>query len=250
MTGSPVLAFPFFTSYPDQPPWSRGSQQRWSCTISLGTGLSCLANQRVAGRPISPAARICGTLAIMTAILTTLLGGFLAIAGGLVGIALGDRRERSRWLRDSQWQASTNLLSALQLLIRRMINVSYLDEKESHDPASAVVASFSEATVAWNSALYSALLITPPEVAAEIPQLDREVDRLLDLAVSRRWKRGEFRKERIKLGRMAAEYLRRARKFAELPDIELPSIWAWDDGSQEPSLDHQSPAEDTLGPTA
>jgi hypothetical protein len=200
--------------------------------------------------PISPAARICGTLAIMTAVLTTLLGGFLAIAGGLVGIALGDRRERSRWLRDSQWQASTNLLSALQLLIRRMINVSYLDEKESRDPESAVVASFSEATVARNSALYSALLITPPEVAAEIPQLDREVDRLLDLAVSRRWKRREFRKERIKLGRMAAEYLRRARKFAELPDIELPSIWAWDDGSEEPSLDDQSPAEDTLGPTA
>lgn len=38
----------------------------------------------------------------MTAVLTTLLGGFLAIAGGLVGIALGDRRERGRWLRDVQ----------------------------------------------------------------------------------------------------------------------------------------------------
>ena len=48
----------------------------------------------------------CSTLVVVTAILTTLLGGFLAIAGGLVGIAIGDRRERSRWLRDSQWQAS------------------------------------------------------------------------------------------------------------------------------------------------
>ena len=176
----------------------------------------------------------------MTAVLTTLLGGFLAIAGALVGIALGDRRERSRWLRDSQWQASTNLLSALQLLVRRMINVSYLDEKESVDPASAVVASFSEATVAWNSALYSALLITSPEVAAAIPELDREVDRLLDLARSRRWKRGEFRGERVRLGRMAAEYLRRARKTAGLPDIELPSIWAWDDGTEQPGQSPQS----------
>ena len=128
----------------------------------------------------------------MTAVLTTLLGGSLAIAGGLVGIALGDRRERNRWLQDSQWQASTNLLSALQLLVRRMINVSYVDEQESVDPASAIVASFSEATVAWNSAFYSALLIAPPEVAAGIPKLDREVDRLFDLAVSRRWKRGDF----------------------------------------------------------
>ena len=192
----------------------------------------------------------CGTLATMTAVLTTLLGGCLAIAGGLVGIALGDRRERSRWLRDSQWQASTNLLSALQLLVRRMINVSYLDETESVNPASAVVASFSEATVAWNSALYSALLITSPKVAAEIPELDREVDRLLDLAVSRQWNRGEFREERIKLGRMAAEYLRRARKTAELPDIELPSIWAWDDGSEQSGRGDQSPKDDSLGSSA
>ena len=186
---------------------------------------------------------VCGTLATMTAVLTTLLGGFLAIGGALVGIALGDRRERNRWLRDSQWQASTNLLSALQLLIRRLINVFYLDEKESKDPGSAVVASFSEATVAWNSALYSALLIIPPEVAAEIPALDREVDCLLDLAVSRRWNRGEFREERIKLGRIAADYLRRARTIAGLPNIELPSIWAWDDGSGQPdqNREHHTP---------
>jgi len=114
-------------------------------------------------------------------------------------------------------------------------DVSYLDEKESKNPASAVVASFSEATVAWNSALCGALLIIPPEVAAEIPELDREVDRLLDLAVSRRWNPGEFREERIMLGRMAADYLRRARTIAGLPDIGLPSIWAWDDGNGQPA---------------
>ena len=192
----------------------------------------------------------CSTLVVVTAILTTLLGGFLAIAGGLVGIAIGDRRERSRWLRDSQWQASTNLLSALQLMIRRMINVSYLDEKDSVDPASAVVASFSEATVAWNSALYGALLIAPPGVAGEIPKLDREVDRLLDLAVSRQWTRKEFREERVRLGRMAAEYLRLARKLAGLPDIELSSIWAWDDGEEHPGQGRRSPDGDALRPTA
>jgi len=60
----------------------------------------------------------------MSAILTTLPGGLLAISGGLAGIALGDRRERSRWLHDSQWQASTTLPGALQLLVRRMINVA------------------------------------------------------------------------------------------------------------------------------
>ena len=49
----------------------------------------------------------------MEAVVTTLLGGLLAISGGLVGIALTDRRERTRWLRDSQLQASTDLVTAL-----------------------------------------------------------------------------------------------------------------------------------------
>jgi hypothetical protein len=191
-----------------------------------------------------------GTLTIMSAVLTTLLGGFLAIAGGLVGIALRDRREHTRWLRDSQWQATTNLLSALQLLVRRLMNISYLDEKESGDQASAIRAAFSEATIAWNSALYSALLITPPEVAAEIPKLDREVDRLFDLAVSRQWSCQEFREERIRLGRMAAEYLKHARKIAGLPDIELPSIWAWDDRSDQLISSDLNPAHDMIRPTA
>src|SRR5579871_2743505 len=119
----------------------------------------------------------------MGAVVTTLLGGLLAIAGGLVGIGLSERRERSRWLRDTQLQATTNLLSALQLLVRRMINLAYLSPAESLDQASPVVASFHEATVEWNRALYGALLIASPDVAAEIPELDREVDRLLDLAV-------------------------------------------------------------------
>ncbi|HXZ74994.1 MAG TPA: hypothetical protein VEH31_29565 [Streptosporangiaceae bacterium] len=75
-------------------------------------------------------------------------------------------------------------------------------------------------------------LLTPPEVAEKIPRLDREVDRLLDLAVARRWTRAEFRQERAPLGRMAAEYLRHARRLAGLPDIDLPSIWAWDNGDR------------------
>jgi len=150
------------------------------------------------------------------------------VAGGLVGIALSDRRERHRWLRDSQLLASTNLLSALQLLIRRMITVPYLDPAESRDPLSPAVAAFNDASVAWNNAQYAALLVTPPAVAGQVPALDREIDRLLDLACDRTWTRLDFRRERTRLGRMAAEYLLVARKLAGLPDIELPSIWTWD----------------------
>jgi hypothetical protein len=90
------------------------------------------------------------------------------------------------------------------------------------------VAAFVEATVGWNNALCGALLIAPPSVAAKVPQLDREVDRLVDLAAARTWTRTEFRQERARLGRMVAEYLKLARSLAGLPDIELPSIWTWD----------------------
>jgi hypothetical protein len=163
----------------------------------------------------------------MGAILTTLLGGLLAVAGGLVGIALSDRRERHRWLRDSQLQASTNLLSALQLLTRRMINVAYLEPDESRDQSLPAVIAFNEAMVAWNNARYAALLVTPPAVAAQVPALDREVDRLLDLACEQTWTRLAFRQQRTRLGRMAAEYMKVDRKLAGLPDIHLPSIWTW-----------------------
>lgn len=100
----------------------------------------------------------------------------------------------------------------LQLVVRRMINVAYLDAKESVDPTSATAAAFHKAAIDWNNALYDALLIAPPGVAGEIPKLDREVGRLLDLAVAQRWTRAEFRQERVRLGRMAADYLKQARR--------------------------------------
>ena len=132
----------------------------------------------------------------------------------------------------------------MQLLIRRMTNVAYLDPSvwkdpktfelaklDDGDPSVAMVSAYVEATVGWNNAIYAALLVAPPSVAAKIPPLDQEVDRLCDLAVARTWTRTEFRRERAELGRMAAEYLRTARNLAGLADIALPSIWTWDLGN-------------------
>jgi hypothetical protein len=181
----------------------------------------------------------------VSAILTTLLGGLLAIPGGLVGIALTDRRERNRWLRDSQLQASTDLISGLQLVIRRMINIAYLDPVESGDyelqkfklrkPRSShslgAITAFDDAMIEWNNAKYKAILIVPAEIAATIPGLNEEIDRILKLAHSRSWTRAEFRQERIPIGRMGANYLKLARTLAGMPGLELHSIWTWDTGS-------------------
>lgn len=236
--------------------------------IGLGRYGCCILLLHPRGRRtrllcVSQSSRTLRQTWIVPAILTTLLGGLLAISGGLVGVALSDRRERTRWLRDSQLQASTKLLSALQLLIRRMINLAYLDPKEWGDAESldlderkdknpqsaAVVAAYYEATVEWNNAKYGALLIVPPAVVTKIPELDREVDRLIDLAVARTWTRTEFRQERANLGRMAADYLRLARSLAGLSDIELPSIWTWDPVAQTDQSGHAAEVT-SVRPTA
>src|SRR5215475_9717986 len=78
-------------------------------------------------------------------------------------------------------------------------------------PRPIIVVSFSEATVAWNAALNAALLLTPPEIASQIPKLDREVDRLLDQAVSRPMEPRRVPGGADQARQMAAEYLRHAR---------------------------------------
>ena len=72
------------------------------------------------------------------------------------------------------------------------------------------------------------MLVSPQEMVARIPGLDREVDRLLDQAMARAWSRTDFRQERRQLGRLAAEYLNIARTAAGSPKIPLHSIWTWD----------------------
>ena len=162
----------------------------------------------------------------MDAIVATLVGGLLTIAGGLVGARTADRRAESRWRQDAQLQATTRLLGALQTLMRRMIDFAYLQEK--NDRTSITIQNYHEATTGWNSAMYAAWLVALPGPAAQIALLDREVDRLLDLAASKQWTRDEFRQERATIGRLAADYLRTSRREAGFPDIALPSIWTWD----------------------
>jgi hypothetical protein len=145
----------------------------------------------------------------------------------LVGIALSDRRERHRWLRDSQLQASTNLLSALQPLVRRMINVAYLDRAESQDPSSPAVAAFNDAMVAWNNARCAALLVTPSRVAAQVPALEARSIACWTWPAIRRgrgWTCGSR-------ARSSAAWLRTACwSPASWPAwrTSLPSIWTWD----------------------
>jgi hypothetical protein len=179
-------------------------------------------------------------------LLAALIGGVLAVAGGLVVAISGDQGERRRWRRDTQLKVNIELLSALQGLMRRMIDYAYLQEdKRGSEHSSRLVEAYHEATIVWNSAMHAALLVSPQEVAARIPGLDREVDRLLDQVQAKAWSRTDFRRERRQLGRLAAEYLNIARTASGFPEIPLNSVWTWDTdptpsqlgrgSSQEPS---------------
>ncbi|WP_146228015.1 hypothetical protein [Micromonospora sp. S4605] len=164
----------------------------------------------------------------MEAVLGSLVGGVLAIAGGLLVALATVRHDRRRWQRDAELKAATDLLSALQSLVRRLMNLAYLEDKRG-DEAAAAMADYREATIAWNSAMYAVLLVGSPASTALVPDLDREVDRLWERAMARRWTRAEFREERKALGQLAARYLATNRTLSGHDGIALRSLWTWDE---------------------
>jgi len=167
----------------------------------------------------------------MTTLLAALIGGGLAIAGGLVGVFATDRRERNRWRRDAQLKVSTELLSSLQEVIRRMMRFAYLAEKPPQPTLTSASSAYHEASVNWNSSIYAALLVSSPKIAEMVQGLDREVDHLLELALERPWSRAEFREERRPLGRLAATYLNASRAEVGWSPIPIETVWAWDEGT-------------------
>lgn len=165
----------------------------------------------------------------MITLLAALIGGGLAIAGGLAGPFATDRRERNRWRRDAQLRVSTELLSSLQEVIRRMIHLAYLTEKPPRPTLTPAASAYHEASVNWDSSIYAALLVSSPKLANMVQKLDREVDRLLERAMEKSWSRTEFREERRSLGRLAATYLNASRAEVGWSSIPIETVWAWDE---------------------
>ena len=202
------------------------------------------------GEVAFPQSKTSGRLRLMQAILGSLVGGLVAILGGMLVALTSDQRERRNWTRDAQLKASADLLTALQTLTRRLLDLAFLPDDRKTDRDLPARTRYHDATIEWNSAMYRALLINSPELAIRIRALDREVDRLLDLAMSRSWRREEFREQRKELGRLAAGYLQLARNVSGLPDVELTSIWAWDIDPQTmdhmPSVSHNNSDSETL----
>lgn len=180
----------------------------------------------------------------MSAVLAAVVGGALAILGGLAGAFAAGHRELDRWKRDTQLRISTELLGSLQQVVRRMMRIAYLQEKPATATSAPAPSSYHDAVAVWNSSLYAALLVSPPKIVGLVQDLDREVDRLIGLAMERQWSRLEFREERRVLGRLAAAYLNATRAEAGWSPIQLKTVWSWDEAAEAviDQLDEQSTA--------
>src|SRR5690349_11071599 len=96
----------------------------------------------------------------MQAMYGTLVGGLLAIAGGLLVAVSADRRQRSRWRHDTQLRVGSELLGALQLVVRRLRDFAVMEEK-SYRQFEAAADAYHEATMRWNTAMYATLMASP-----------------------------------------------------------------------------------------
>jgi hypothetical protein len=163
----------------------------------------------------------------MQTFLAALVGGVLTIGGGLAAVLATSRDVRSQWRKDTQLRISTELLGALQNRVSRINGLAYLAEKEG-DEFENIWSGHAASAVAWNNARHAALLVSPPEVAALLQDLDNQVDWLTGRAMAKEWTLEQFRKERDKLGRLAAKYLDAARMEAGWPPLRLESLWMWD----------------------
>lgn len=163
----------------------------------------------------------------MQAFLAALVGGLLTIAGGLAVVLATSRGARSQWRKDTQLRVSTELLSALQKRVSRINDVAYLAAKKGDAFENAWSAHAASATE-WNNARHAALLVSAPEVAALLQDLDGQVDSLTRRAMAKQWTLVEFRRERDSLGSLAATYLDAARVEAGWPPLQLKSLWIWD----------------------
>lgn len=164
----------------------------------------------------------------MSALLAALVGGALAISGTLAGAFVTGRSERNRWHRDTQLRVSIELLSSLQQVIRRMIHIAYLPDKPKLATPVPASSAYHDASASWNSSIYAALLVAPPKITELVQGLDREVDRLLKLAMEKQWSQPDFRDERRALGKRAADYVNACREQAGWSESPITSIWTWD----------------------
>jgi hypothetical protein len=166
--------------------------------------------------------------ALIGAIVGACVAGGLTIVASVATVVVADRRAKYSRHREAHLAAAAEVLSALQNLNRKMINVAREGRPAKADADNVFWDDFHETATRWNSARYVAALYCSQEEFDILTELDAETDMLLELAMSKVWTSREFRPHRQHLGVLAASFLREARAASGQPSISIPSVWAWD----------------------
>jgi hypothetical protein len=165
-------------------------------------------------------------------ILGVLVGGGVAIVSGLVVAFMTERRGRGEWRRQARLTSAGKTMRALQVVNREITNLA-ISKTSTIDGTGSEWLPYHAAAIDWNSARHEAALIAPQEELKLLAKLDREQDRLLEVAVLKRWDPSNFRRERAQLGELAGEYIRVARSTAGEGATDLPSLWSWASDMEE-----------------
>lgn len=153
-------------------------------------------------------------------------GGLITLTVGALLLFMSEWRARGEWRRKAQLDAGRELVGALQQFNRTITNLAQSTATEV-DGDSPVHVAMHQAANAWNTARFRIALICPAGQVARVDAIDLELDRLMDLAVTKQWSTSEFRRERVSLGLAGAEYISNARTIAREGDIGWSSLWPW-----------------------
>ncbi len=178
----------------------------------------------------------------MNELLATIVGGALAIAGGIVAAYFTRNEQRRTRRSDAHLAANAHAIASLQQLVRAAINIAYVDLPPrgaaplNDTPQQRELRSaYERAVTEWNAAMYRVLLVASVPIADLVRQLDREAERVTGRAMDQVWQRKEFREERRQLGALMAKYLNEVRLETGEAALALTSIWSWADDDAGPS---------------
>lgn len=173
-------------------------------------------------------------------IVGVLAGGAVAIASGLAVALMTERRSRGEWRRQSRLASAATAIRALSALNREIATLAISDEL-TIDGTSPAWTAFHNASIEWNAARHEAALLAPQVELGLLAAVDREMDQVLEAAISKKWEPSQFRRQRARLGELASDYVRAARASANEGAPDLPSIWSWaadmDAGTRHPGAD-------------
>lgn len=161
------------------------------------------------------------------------MGVVVGVVGSLVVGWLLDRGGRAHAARHARLEAAGEVLSALQELNRRLIDLARAD---TSDHTRTAWPELHQATIRWNSARLAASLLAPAAEVELLAALDQETDRVMDQALRKDWLSRDFRAEREKLGELGAQYLNLVRRDEKLNEISMTTVWSWADQETQRQL--------------